>query len=337
MRKGARAQEEDLCRKSSLLCSLESEGAAPYYIYNREKQSYMATHALMITPQVEIIKDERGRLLPESTVVSVLTCAAPMISHGGVSLSAKEYEELLYHRIEGILLAAAYAGYENLLLGAFGCGAFGNDARLVSDLFYKAVTELDIAGKRAENYFRKIHFAVLCRSYEMYNFNEFNRNFGGKQAQGMKLTTLCYIEKDGKYLMLHRTKKKKDINKNKWIGVGGHAEGTEGPEDCLLREVKEETGLTLTKYRFRGLITFVCDRMEPELMSLFTADGFEGELKECAEGDLAWMDKETVLELPTWEGDAIFLKLLVEDEKRFFSLRLVYEGERLVEHQLYFY
>ncbi len=135
----------------------------------------------------------------------------------------------------------------------------------------------------------------------------------------------------------YRTKKKKDINKNKWIGVGGHAEGTEGPEGCLLREVKEETGLTLTKYRFRGLIMFVCDRMEPELMSLFTADGFEGELKECAEGDLAWMDKEAVLGLPTWEGDAIFLKLLVEDEKRFFSLRLVYEGEKLVEHQLYFY
>lgn len=337
VRKGARAQEEDLCRKSSLLCSLESEEAAPYYIYNREKQSYLATDALMITPQVEIIKDERGRLLPESTIVSVLTCAAPMISHGGIPVSAKEYEDILYHRIEGMLLAAAYAGYENLVLGAFGCGAFGNDARLVSDLFYKAITEMDIAGKKAENYFKKIHFAVLCRSYETYNFKEFNRNFGKKQAQGMKLTTLCYIEKEGKYLMLHRTKKKKDINKNKWIGVGGHAEGTEGPEDCLLREVKEETGLTLTKYRFRGVITFVCDRMEPEMMCLYTADGFEGELKECTEGDLAWIDKETVLGLPTWEGDAIFLKLLVEDEKRFFSLRLVYEGETLVEHQLYFY
>ena len=196
---------------------------------------------------------------------------------------------------------------------------------------------MDIAGKKAENYFKKIHFAVLCRSYETYNFKEFNRNFGEKQAQSMKLTTLCYIEKEGKYLMLHRTKKKKDINKNKWIGVGGHAEGTEGPEACLLREVKEETGLTLTKYRFRGVITFVCDRMEPEMMCLYTADGFEGELKECTEGDLAWIDKETVLRLPTWEGDAIFLKLLVEDEKRFFSLRLVYEGEMLVEHQLYFY
>lgn len=340
VRRGAKAQEEDLCRKSSLLCSLESEEAGKYYAYNKAKHSYMATDALMITPQVEVIRDEQGRLLPESAIVSVLTCAAPMLSHGGredLPADEAEYVDLLYHRIEGILLAAAYAGYENIVLGAFGCGAFGNDARLVSDLFYKAITEMEMGGGTAENYFKKIHFAVLCRHHAMYNFNEFNRNFGEKPSSDRKLTTLCYIEKDGKYLMLHRTKKKKDINKNKWIGVGGHAEGTEGPEDCLLREVKEETGLTLTNYRFRGLITFVCDQMEPELMCLFTADEFEGELKECTEGDLAWMDKETVLDLPTWEGDAIFLKLLVEGEKRFFSLRLVYEGENLVEHQLYFY
>lgn len=103
----------------------------------------------------------------------------------------------------------------------------------------------------------------------------------------MKMTTLCYIEKDGKYLMLHRTKKQHDINKDKWIGVGGHAEGTEGPEDCLLREVKEETGLTLTSYQFRGLITFISDEApELEEMCLFTADGFTGELIECNEGDL---------------------------------------------------
>ena len=127
----------------------------------------------------------------------------------------------------------------------------------------------------------------------------------------MKMTTLCYIEKDGKYLMLHRTKKRHDINKDKWIGVGGHAEGTEGPEDCLLREVKEETGLTLTSYQFRVLITFISDEApEPEEMCLFTADGFTGELIECNEGDLQWMDKKEVLALPTWEGDAIFLKLL---------------------------
>lgn len=100
----------------------------------------------------------------------------------------------------------------------------------------------------------------------------------------MRMTTLCYIEQDGKYLMLHRTKKKKDINKDKWIGVGGHAEEGEGPEECLLREVKEETGLTLTSYQFRGLITFISNECEPELMCLFTADEFTGELITCNEG-----------------------------------------------------
>lgn len=155
----------------------------------------------------------------------------------------------------------------------------------------------------------------------------------------MKLTTLCYIEKDNKYLMLHRTKKKQDINKDKWIGVGGHAIGNEDPEMCLLREVKEETGLTLTSYRFRGLVTFISDKVEEtELMCLFTADGFTGEIIDCDEGDLEWIDKSRVLELPTWEGDAVFLKLLIEeDERRFFTLRLVYEGDRLVGKTLKIY
>lgn len=153
----------------------------------------------------------------------------------------------------------------------------------------------------------------------------------------MKMTTLCYIEQDGKYLMLHRTKKEKDINKGKWIGVGGHAEEGESPEDCLLREIKEETGLTLTSYRFRGLVTFVSNECENELMCLFTADGFEGNVQICDEGDLQWIDKEIVPTLPTWSGDAIFLKLLLDGEERFFSLKLVYEGSELVEHRLEFY
>ena len=148
----------------------------------------------------------------------------------------------------------------------------------------------------------------------------------------MKMTTLCYIEKDGCYLMLHRTKKEKDINKGKWIGVGGHAYDGETPEECLLREVKEETGLTLTSYKFRGLITFISDECEPELMCLFTADGFKGEQCVGAEGDLAWIDKSQVAGLPTWEGDAVFLKLLLEGEKRFFTLKLRYEGDKLVEN-----
>ena len=138
----------------------------------------------------------------------------------------------------------------------------------------------------------------------------------------MKMTTLCYIENNDCYLMLHRTKKKKDVNKDKWIGVGGHAEGNETPQECLLREVKEETGLLLTSYKFRGLITFISDEYEAEMMCLFTADGYTGELITCDEGELEWVKKSDVPQLPTWEGDAQFLKLLLEDEKRFFAMKL---------------
>ena len=140
----------------------------------------------------------------------------------------------------------------------------------------------------------------------------------------MKVTTLCYIEKDEKYLMLHRTKKENDINKDKWIGVGGHAEGNESPEECLLREVKEETGLELLSYKFRGVITFVSDDCEPEMMCLFTSDDFRGEIITCDEGELEWVDKEKIMDLNLWDGDKIFLKLLAE-EHPFFSLKLVYD------------
>lgn len=152
----------------------------------------------------------------------------------------------------------------------------------------------------------------------------------------MKITTLCYIENNDCYLMLHRTKKKKDVNKDKWIGVGGHAEGNETPQECLIREVKEETGLSLTSYKFRGLITFISDEYEAEMMCLFTADGYTGELITCDEGELEWVKKSDVPQLPTWEGDAQFLKLLLEDEKRFFAMKLRYEGERLVEKSVEF-
>ena len=152
----------------------------------------------------------------------------------------------------------------------------------------------------------------------------------------MKMTTLCYIENNDCYLMLHRTKKKKDVNKDKWIGVGGHAEGNETPQECLIREVKEETGLLLTSYKFRGLITFISDEYEAEMMCLFTADGYTGELITCDEGELEWVKKSDVPQLPTWEGDAQFLKLLLEDEKRFFAMKLRYEGERLVKKSVEF-
>ena len=150
----------------------------------------------------------------------------------------------------------------------------------------------------------------------------------------MEITTLCYIEKDEKYLMLHRVKKHHDINAGKWIGVGGHVENGETPEECLLREVKEETGLVLTAYRLRGLVTFLSDVCEPELMCVFTADAFDGEMIECDEGELAWVEKSDVLALPTWEGDRVFLERLLSGDDRFFSIKLRYEGDKLVEKKI---
>ena len=143
------------------------------------------------------------------------------------------------------------------------------------------------------------------------------------------LTTLCYIEQNGKYLMLHRVKKKKDVNQHKWIGVGGHFEPGESPEECLLREVKEETGLTLLSWRFRGIITFQSQGWGTEYMCLFTADRYEGVPTSCNEGTLEWIPKEKVLELNIWEGDKIFFRLLNEDAP-FFSMKLSYEGDRLI-------
>ncbi len=146
----------------------------------------------------------------------------------------------------------------------------------------------------------------------------------------MGLTTLCYIEKNNQYLMLHRVVKKNDINKDKWVGIGGHFEKDESPEECLLREAKEETGLTLTSYRFRGLVTFLSDKWDTEYMCLYTADAYEGELRECDEGTLEWIDKDKIGELKLWEGDKIFFRLL-QEEAPFFSLKLRYEGDMLAE------
>lgn len=140
------------------------------------------------------------------------------------------------------------------------------------------------------------------------------------------LSTLCYIEKDGMYLMLHRTVKENDVNKDKWIGVGGHFEQGESPEECLLREVKEETGYTLTSWRYRGIVTFLYGENVVEYMSLYTADGFSGAQTECDEGELKWVEKEKIPELELWEGDRIFFRLLDED-REFFSLKLVYNTD----------
>lgn len=146
----------------------------------------------------------------------------------------------------------------------------------------------------------------------------------------MVLTTLCYIEKEDSYLMLHRVKKEVDVNKDKWIGIGGKFEKDESPEECLQREAREETGLTLTSYRMRGVITFISDRWETEYMFLYTADGYEGELTDCNEGTLEWVRKDCIEELNLWEGDKIFFRLLNENVP-FFSLKLSYEGDVLTE------
>lgn len=146
-----------------------------------------------------------------------------------------------------------------------------------------------------------------------------------------RLSTLCYIERDGKYLMLHRTVKENDVNEGKWIGVGGHFEYGESPEECLLREVREETGYTLTSWKYRGIVTFVYGEDTVEYMSLYTADGFEGEPVECDEGELEWVDKEKISGLELWEGDRIFFRLL-DEEREFFSLKLVYDRNDILKY-----
>lgn len=169
---------------------------------------------------------------------------------------------------------------------------------------------------------------LFCLHYTNYNGDE----------ETMTLTTLCYIEKDNSYLMLHRIKKENDINKDKWIGIGGHFESGESPDDCLLREVFEETGLTLTSFRFRGIVTFLSavttddsiDDITDYHMCLYTADGFTGTLKECNEGTLEWVDKDKIIDLNLWEGDLIFFELLKENVP-FFCLKLKYIDNILKE------
>ena len=152
----------------------------------------------------------------------------------------------------------------------------------------------------------------------------------------MKNTTVCYLERDNAYLMLHRVKKQNDENKDKWVGIGGKFEYGESPFDCVRREFLEETGLTLTDPKYRGIITFVSDEYGTEYMHLFSAKNFDGRIKEnCDEGVLEWIAKDELLKLNLWEGDKIFLKLL-DTEPRFFSLKLCYSKNDLILHTLEF-
>lgn len=149
----------------------------------------------------------------------------------------------------------------------------------------------------------------------------------------MILSTLCYIEKDNQYLMLHRTKKKNDINKDKWIGIGGKFEENESPEECIIREVKEETGLHLKSYQLRCIVTYVSTNWETEYMYVFTSDDFEGNIIECNEGDLQWVNKDEVTKLNTWEGDKILIEKMQKD-KNFFTVKFEYDGDKLLRYAL---
>lgn len=149
----------------------------------------------------------------------------------------------------------------------------------------------------------------------------------------MKSTTLCYIEKDGKYLMLYRNKKKNDINGGKYIGIGGHLEENETPYECVIREAKEETGLELASPIYRGEITFISNNCESEIMHLFTCDAFMGEMCDCDEGELVWVEKSKIEELPMWAGDIYFLRML-DKTHELFTMKLIYENDALVEYHL---
>ena len=176
VRRGAKAQEEDLCRKSSLLLSLESQVAKVYYDYNRKANTLMGTSAMMFTPKVEIIRDDNGRFLPEPVETSVLTCAAPKLVKGE-KLDMKNYRSLVYNRIGYMLTVLAHQGFKNLVLGAWGCGAYGNDAATISDLFKLAIVNFKYQGYSYNEVFDSITFAVLDKTDSQYNFKQFKRNF----------------------------------------------------------------------------------------------------------------------------------------------------------------
>lgn len=178
VRRGAKAQEEDLCRKSTLLLSLESEEADKYYDFNRKNKSYLSVDSMILSPNVEIIRGADGDLLDNTAVVSVLTCAAPIVAYGTQGLSKEEVDNLIYNRILYMLhLAAAYK-YKYLVLGAWGCGEFGNDAKVISEMFYKAFREIKIGKLIGQPIFERVVFAVLDTTHDKYNYNAFHKKFG---------------------------------------------------------------------------------------------------------------------------------------------------------------
>lgn len=266
VREGARAQEEDLCRTSSLLCSLGSYEASAYYKFNRSLYSHMGSDGIIITPKVEIIKDANGELLDESVVVAVMTCAAPMITYDIEGMTEEQYQKLFYRRIVGMLRVAAYLGYKHLVLGAFGCGAFGNDAKVVSDLFYRALKDFEFDGMREKDLFRRIDFAVLSRSPEQYNYKEFYHNFGDNN--------FFRDEIKAQYDSVREAKKKREpyMDKIKGSLIGGAAGDALGysvefSQDFEIFQKYGKQGIT--EY---DLINGVAQISDDTQMTLFTAN-----------------------------------------------------------------
>ena len=279
VRNGAKAQEEDLCRRSSLLLSLEHESASQYYSYNKSLNTKMGSDAVIITPNVEVVKAADGSLLDDSVIVSVMTCAAPMIKHGMEGLGQKEYEQLIYERITGMLKVAAYEGYKVLVLGAFGCGAFGNDAKLVSDLFYKAMKDFDYDGMSLKDFFRRIDFAVLDNTKDKYNYNEFMRNFGNFYREEY-LREINRVNEE----ILGR---EKYLNQIRGCMVGGAA------GDALGYAVEFDMESEIfSRYGDAGITEYELDRASGKAlisddtqMTLFTANGIlVGETRLCTRG-----------------------------------------------------
>lgn len=266
VRNGAKAQEEDLCRTSTLLCSLESPEAEEYYKYNRSLNTYMASDAIMITPKVEIIKDSKGNLLDESVIVSVMSCAAPMVRLGKEGMTEEEYQNMFYNRIVGMLRVAAVMGYRHLVLGAFGCGAFGNDAKVVSDLFYKALKEFRLDQMSEKDCFRRIDFAVLTNPTDQYNYNEFYRNFGDNNFYRDE------IKKQYDAVENKKAQQKKYLDKIKGSLIGGAAGDALGyPVEFMdYHQIIETYGDDgITGYKLHDGVAQISDDTQ---MTLFTAN-----------------------------------------------------------------
>jgi len=281
VRKGVKSQEEDLCRKSSLLLSLESPEAAEYYEYNRNLNTYMGSDGMIFTPQVEIIRDEDGNLLEETAIVAVLTCAAPMVRNGKEGMTGEAYQEMVCHRIMGMLKCAAYYGYKNLVLGAWGCGAFGNDAHVISDLFYKALKEMNFNGMGEKDFFRRVDFAVLDRTAEQYNFKEFYRNFSFDNF---------YRDENRKEIDVALERKKEReawLDKIRGSLFGGAVGDALGYPIEFFRESE-----IFAKYGAQGIQEYALDKgsgkaliSDDTQMSLFTADGIlVANTRQCMRG-----------------------------------------------------